>query len=173
MLLTAQRTIEGDRDATIFAMIAARTWRDQDYRDRVLSNPKETLAEAGLDFSDDTELAIVEETDDTRYVVLPADMTDISEALAAMQRFVPLADGYEIRLVQNTAQRRYLVLPAPPRDADAELMTAEELVRNVPQGSFYVTTHTLVGASVAVATQAVVTGTVAKEVLVLVIAVAT
>jgi hypothetical protein len=60
-----------ERNQLIWGEIVARAWRDQEYKQRLLDNPKEVLIEAGSSVPDELEVRVVENTSNVRYLVLP------------------------------------------------------------------------------------------------------
>ena len=60
-----------ERNQLIWGEIVARAWRDPDYKQRLLDNPKDVLIEAGSSVPDELEVKVVENTSDVRYLVLP------------------------------------------------------------------------------------------------------
>jgi len=53
------------------AMITARCWRDAQYREEFVQDPKRVLREEGLDVPDDLNLHVVMDSPTDRYLVLP------------------------------------------------------------------------------------------------------
>jgi Nitrile hydratase, alpha chain len=51
--------------------VVARAWADPAYKAKLLSDPHSALAEAGVDVPAGIRLKVVEDTADTRHVVLP------------------------------------------------------------------------------------------------------
>ena len=53
------------------AKAIARAWTDDAYKAKLLSDPHAALKEVGITISDEIALKVVEEKDDTRFLVLP------------------------------------------------------------------------------------------------------
>jgi hypothetical protein len=51
--------------------VIARAWSDDDYKARLVANPRSVLTEAGIEIEDGPELRAVEDTVDVRYFVIP------------------------------------------------------------------------------------------------------
>lgn len=119
----------GDRDSTLVAMVTARAWRDPAFRDRLVTTPKALLAEEGLEFPEDLEVVVLEDTPSVKYINLARDTTDAKQALDILQRVIPVRAGHEVRIVQSTESTRYLVLPVVPAGISPELMTETDLTR--------------------------------------------
>ncbi|MBD2287819.1 NHLP leader peptide family natural product precursor [Microcystis wesenbergii FACHB-1317] len=61
----------GERNKLIWGEIVARAWRDEAFKQQLLSNPKAVLTEAGMSVPEGTQLQIVEDTPTLRHLVLP------------------------------------------------------------------------------------------------------
>lgn len=55
-----------------FAHIVAKTWADEAFKARFLSEPVQVLKEHGIDVRDGVEVRVVENTKDVVHIVLPA-----------------------------------------------------------------------------------------------------
>jgi hypothetical protein len=124
-----------DRESTIIAMVTARAWRDPGYKARVLREPREVLAEEGLEFPQGIEVKAVADTPDVAYIILDRDLADAAEAAAFLTPKIQAPGAPrvrlaapEIRLVQNTADLRYIAIPAPPWGDEPGEMTQAELL---------------------------------------------
>lgn len=62
------------------AKAIARAWSDPDYRGKLTSDPRAALAEVGVEIPAGTNLKVVEDTADTKHVVLPVSPADAGEA---------------------------------------------------------------------------------------------
>jgi hypothetical protein len=63
------------------AEIIARAWEDPEYKAKLLSNPKEALADMGVTVPDGVDLKVLETTPEQTYFVLPAEPSgDLSNA---------------------------------------------------------------------------------------------
>ena len=77
----------GERNKLIWGEIVARAWRDEAFKQQLLSNPKAVLTEAGMSVADDVALQVVQDTPTLRHLVLPvapADSSTLSEAELAL-----------------------------------------------------------------------------------------
>jgi hypothetical protein len=126
---TRRMSISGDRENTIMAMVTARSWRDPEYRQRLLDQPKTVLTEEGFEFPADAVVKILRETETTKYINLARDTADAKEALDVFQRAIPIPEGYEVRVVQSTERTRYFVLAVLPSGINPTVMTEAELTR--------------------------------------------
>ena len=61
----------GERNKLIWGEIVARAWRDQAFKQQLLSNPKAVLTEAGMSVAEGVELQVVQDTPTLRHLVLP------------------------------------------------------------------------------------------------------
>ena len=61
----------GERNKLIWGEIVARAWRDEAFKQQLLSNPKAVLTEAGMSVPEDVELQVVQDTPTLRHLVLP------------------------------------------------------------------------------------------------------
>jgi hypothetical protein len=135
--------IQGERDKAILAMVVARAWRDADYRGQLLAEPKPLLIAEGLEFPQDAEIEVVENTPSVTYINLTRGTTEATSAISALERLVPVPVGHEVRLVQSTEQMRYFVIPAVPEGleiADATDVDLDEAASRVIRNYIYVYT---------------------------------
>jgi len=51
--------------------VIAKAWDDEDYKERLKSDPKSVLSEAGVELEQDVEIHVVEDSDDHRHLVIP------------------------------------------------------------------------------------------------------
>lgn len=119
--------LTGERDKTILAMVIARAWRDPEYRSRLLSESKSVLESEGIEFPDDAEIEVVENTSRVTYINIARDTTEATSVVSALERVIPVPPGHEIRLVQSTEQKRYFVIPAIPEGLELAVTTEAEL----------------------------------------------
>jgi hypothetical protein len=121
--------LEGDRSRTILAMAVSRMWRDPEYKEQFINDPKRVLSGEGVNFADDVTVKVVEETPTIKYVDL-AHAAGAPEA--ALRQFLPIPDGEELRVVQGTDNLSYVVVPpapawiAPGAKADDMLIAQQE-----------------------------------------------
>jgi hypothetical protein len=59
-------------EGAAFSKVIAKAWSDDDYKARLMSDPKSVLTEAGIDLEDGAEVKVVEDTPGVRHLVLPA-----------------------------------------------------------------------------------------------------
>jgi hypothetical protein len=70
--------------------VIAKAWADEAFKQRLISQPSETLREEGVDTPPDVELCVVESTDKLVYLILPPRPTDMSiEAELVERRLAP------------------------------------------------------------------------------------
>ena len=62
---------EQQRGQKQWARIVAKAWADEDYKQRLMSNPAAVLLEEGMEMPEGVELKIVEATDKLAWMVLP------------------------------------------------------------------------------------------------------
>ena len=62
-----------------WGQIVAQAWSDDSYKQRLLSDPEAVLGEQGVTPPAGKQVRIVEDTDDTVYVVLPARPQELSD----------------------------------------------------------------------------------------------
>jgi nitrile hydratase alpha subunit len=136
------------RTPAIGAKIVARAWVDPAFRAKLLDNGRKTLEEIGINFYDDTELIVVENTDKVHNLIvctlcscyprpvlgLPPDWYKsrnyraraVIEPRAVLAEFgTPLADDVQVHVHDSTAVVRFLVLPKRP--AGTENFSQEQL----------------------------------------------
>lgn len=58
-------------DERLWGQIVARAWSDEDFKRRLLSEPRVVLAEHGLEVPEGTEVRVVEDTAAVRHLTLP------------------------------------------------------------------------------------------------------
>ena len=155
-LITAvdlQRQIEkmDERTPANGARVVARAWRDPGYRQQLIDDPKQAIADLGHDIGP-MHLIVVENTPQVHNVVvctlcscyprwllgLPPDWYKsrayrsraVREPRAVLREFgTRIADDREVRIHDSTADMRYMVLPMRP--AGSEGMTEEDLAQLV------------------------------------------
>jgi hypothetical protein len=55
-----------------YTKVIAQAWSDADFKQRLKDDPRAALAEHGIHVSQDKRIEVVEDTDETMHVVLPA-----------------------------------------------------------------------------------------------------
>ena len=139
------------------ARVVARAWADTDFKARLLSDPREALAELGINLPENTpHLAVVENTEDVHNLVVctlcscyprmllgrPPDWYKslayrsraVSDPRGVMAEFgFVLPDEKQVTVLDSTADMRYLVLPRRPDGTEG--MNEEELAGLVTRDS--------------------------------------
>ena len=136
------------RTPALGSKIVARAWVDPEFRARLLANGRATLEELGIDFFEDTQLIVLENTDKVHNLIvctlcscypreilgLPPDWYKlkpyraraVKEPRAVLAEFgTTIPDDVEIRVSDSTAMIRFLVLPQRP--PGTENFTEEQL----------------------------------------------
>ena len=136
------------RTPALGAKVVARAWTDPAFRARLLANGRAACEELGISFYDDTQLIVIENTDEVHNLIvctlcscyprpvlgLPPDWYKakpyraraVSEPRAVLAEFgTIIPDDVEVRVHDSTAMVRYLVLPKRP--AGTEHFSEEEL----------------------------------------------
>jgi nitrile hydratase len=136
------------RTPALGSKIVARAWVDPEFRARLLANGRATLEELGIDFFEDTQLIVLENTDKVHNLIvctlcscypreilgLPPDWYKlkpyraraVKEPRAVLAEFgTTIPDAVEIRVSDSTAMIRFLVLPQRP--PGTENFTEEQL----------------------------------------------
>ncbi len=146
------------RTPALGSKIVARAWVDPEFRARLLANGRATLEELGIDFFEDTQLIVLENTDKVHNLIvctlcscypreilgLPPDWYKlkpyraraVKEPRAVLAEFgTVIPDDVEIRVSDSTAMLRYLVLPQRPKGTDnfseeqlASLVTRDAMI---------------------------------------------
>jgi nitrile hydratase len=150
------------RTPALGGKVVARAWVDPEFRARLLANGRKACEEFGISFYDDTELVVLENTDQVHNLVvctlcscyprpvlgLPPDWYKlkpyraraVSEPRAVLAEFgTRIPATVEIRVSDSTAMVRYLVLPQRPVGSEnyseaqlAGLVTRDALIGVVP-----------------------------------------
>jgi nitrile hydratase len=136
------------RTPALGSKIVARAWVDPEFHTRLLANGRATLEELGIDFFEDTQLVVLENSDKVHNLIvctlcscypreilgLPPDWYKlkpyraraVKEPRAVLAEFgTVIPDDVEIRVSDSTAMIRYLVLPQRP--PGTENFTEEQL----------------------------------------------
>jgi nitrile hydratase alpha subunit len=144
------------RTPALGSKIVARAWVDPEFRARLLANGRATLEELGIDFFEDTQLMVLENTDSVHNLVvctlcscypreilgLPPDWYKmkpyraraVKEPRAVLAEFgTVIPDDVEIRVSDSTAMIRFLVLPQRPKATEG--FTQEQLAALVTRDS--------------------------------------
>jgi|SRR6266850_1345563 nitrile hydratase len=136
------------RNPALGSKIVARAWVDPEFRARLLANGRAALEELGMDFFEDTQLLVLENTDKVHNLVvctlcscypreilgLPPDWYKmkpyraraVKEPRAVLAEFgTVIPDDVEVRVSDSTSMIRYLVLPQRPKGTEG--FTEEQL----------------------------------------------
>jgi nitrile hydratase len=163
------KTYEQDIGPLNGAKVVARAWVDPSYKERLLANGTEAIAELGFWGSQGAQIVVLENTPTVHNMVVctlcscypwpvlglpptwyksPAYRSRaVLEPRQVLREFgVDLDDAVEVRVWDSTAEVRYLVLPERP--AGTEQMTEEELVALVNRDSMVGTAMVKAPASV-------------------------
>jgi hypothetical protein len=63
--------IEQISQEQVWGQIVARAWSDEDFKQRLLSDPRDVLTEYGLEMPDGAALRVVQDTPEVHHLVLP------------------------------------------------------------------------------------------------------
>jgi nitrile hydratase len=150
------------RTPALGAKVVARAWVDADFRARLLANGRAACEELGISFYDDTQLIVIENTDEVHNLIvctlcscyprpvlgLPPDwykarpyraraVIEPRKVLAEFGTVIP--DEVDVRVHDSTAMVRYLVLPRRPDGTEhyseeqlAALVTRDTMIGVVP-----------------------------------------
>jgi nitrile hydratase len=145
------------------AEIIARSWVDDDFKNRLLSDGNKAVAELGFTV-ESLKLVALENTDELHHMVVctlcscyPRTLLGVPplwyksreyrsravrEPRAVLREFgTTIPDSVEIRVVDSTADCRYLVIPKRP--ANTEKMSEAELVKLITRDSMIGTAEAL------------------------------
>jgi nitrile hydratase alpha subunit len=158
------------RTPALGAQVVARAWLDPAFKIRLLANGRKACEELGISFYDDTELIVLENTDQVHNLIvctlcscyprpvlgLPPDWYKLKpyRARAVSEPRVVLAefgtiipDEVEIRVSDSTAIVRFLVLPQRPAgtehlgQADLAALVTRDTMIGVAKISFHGVQH--------------------------------
>jgi hypothetical protein len=142
-VIAPEELLETDRASLITGMIVARAWRDPEFRDRLVRDPKDVLAAEGLRIPAGVAVRVFEDTPEIKHVALTTWTSEPEELLPLFRELLPLPEGSEVRLIQNTEQAVCLVIPLAP--AGPETVTdVDRLRRLAPRASVWVTNVSVV-----------------------------
>jgi nitrile hydratase len=146
------------RTPALGAKVVAHAWVDPEFRSRLLANGRAACEELGIDFFEDTQFIVLENTDKVHNLIvctlcscypreimgLPPDWYKLKpyraravkeprSVLAEFGTIIP--EDVEIRVSDSTAMVRYLVLPQRPQGTDnwsekqlASLVTRDAMI---------------------------------------------
>lgn len=76
------------------SMLIERAWKDDKFRTELLANPKAVIArEAGAAIPDNVNIRVIQEDASTRYLVIPANPTEVSEGELSDDELEAVAGG--------------------------------------------------------------------------------
>lgn len=146
------------RSPALGAKVVARAWVDPEFRSRLLANGRTACEEFGISFYDDTQLIVLENTDQVHNLVvctlcscyprpllgLPPDWYKakpyraraVKEPRAVLEEFgTHIPENVEICVSDSTSMVRYLVLPQRPAGSQdlseqqlADLVTRDSMI---------------------------------------------
>ncbi|NJP88763.1 nitrile hydratase subunit alpha [Nonomuraea sp. FMUSA5-5] len=154
MTATTDRVLDGDRAATIMAMVTARAWRDPEYKDRLLREPAAVLTEEGLDVPEGIELRVLEDTPAVRHVNLAREAGDVRQVIGGLPGALEVPEGGELRMVRNSEHVRYIVLRTPPAGIDPA-MTSEATLSHHTAPFIWAVEAVVVGSTVSIVAEVV------------------
>jgi len=145
-----EEVLETERASLVTGLVIARAWRDPEFKDRLLSDPKDVLTQAGLELPPGLEIKVVADTPTVKYVNMTRWTSEPAELLPLFQKLfremLPLPQGNEIRLIQNTEQCVCLVVPLAPKEP--ETITDVDLLRRLaPRAAIWATTESLINST--------------------------
>ncbi len=91
-----------EEQTKLYGRIVARAWQDEVFKRRLLADPREALAEMGVEVPPGHEVRVVEDTERVRHLVIPPSP---SEELSEEQ-LDQVAGGYPSNEVGNLEARR-------------------------------------------------------------------
>jgi Nitrile hydratase, alpha chain len=151
---TTDLGLAGDRDHTLMAMVTARAWRDPEYRERLIQDPKAVLTDEGFEFPPDMEIRVLEDTPTVKHISLTPDIFDVKQAASLLPSTVAIPEDGEVRFVRSTGDIRYVVLQTPPPGVDPMVTPEIELSRhNAPV--VWAAEAVVVGTTVSIVAEAV------------------
>jgi hypothetical protein len=135
-VIAPEELLEGERGSLITGLVIARAWRDPDYLARLLGDPGEVLAAAGLQIPPGVRIRVFQDASAVRHVALTSLTSEPQEMLPLLRELLPLPEGSEVRLIQNTEQALCLVVPLAP--AEPETLTDVDVLRRLaPRASVF------------------------------------
>jgi Nitrile hydratase, alpha chain len=135
-VIAPEELLEGGRGSLITGLVIVRAWRDPDYLARLLGDPGEVLAAAGLQIPPGVRIRVFQDTPAVRHVALTSLTSEPQEMLPLLRELLPLPEGSEVRLIQNTEQALCLVVPLAPGEPET-LTDVEVLRRLAPRASVF------------------------------------
>ncbi len=87
--------------------LVAKAWQDEAFKQQLMSAPKSVIAEAGLSLPDDIKVEVIEETNQTFYLVLPQPPSQIEDLSEAELEFVAGGSGWSRSFGDVLSHREY------------------------------------------------------------------
>jgi hypothetical protein len=135
-VIAPEEVLESERGSLITGLVIARAWRDSDYLARLVANPREVLAAAGLRVPAGVRIRVFQDAPGVRHVALTSLTSEPEEMLPLWRELLPLPEGSEVRLIQNTEQALCLVVPLAPTGPEP-LTDVDVLRRLAPRASVF------------------------------------
>jgi hypothetical protein len=114
---------EREQERAVVAGAIVGAWRDEGYRERLISDGAAVLRAAGLELPEGCRVVVVENTDSIWHLAVPrgedAAGDEIEQFVAELADQLPLPPGVELHLHQDLHDKRHIVLPLAPREMDA------------------------------------------------------
>jgi hypothetical protein len=135
-VIAPEEVLESERGSLITGLVIARAWRDPDFLARLVTDPGEVLATAGLQVPPGVRIRVFQDAPAVRHVALTSLTSEPEEMLPLWRELLPLPEGSEIRLIQNTEQALCLIVPLAPAGPET-LTDADVLRRLAPRASVF------------------------------------
>ena len=138
-------------EASLAAQVVIKAWTEPAYKARLLQNPRAALGELGIEFREDIELGVYDNTGPIHHAIICSECSCYPTWLAPMPSFwkdpaykaevnrdaaetlvsmgLTLDDDRPLKIVDTTAVRRAMVLPRHP-DPQGQL-SASDLAQHV------------------------------------------
>ena len=121
---------EREQERAVVAEAIVNAWRDDGYRERLITDGAAVLRDAGLALPADCRVVVVENGDGIWHLSVPraegAPDGEMQQFVADLAGQLPLPAGTELHLHQDTQDERYVVLP--PATDEMEALSDDELM---------------------------------------------
>ncbi len=144
------KLFDGEKDRTVLALIVARSWKEESYRKRFVSDPAAVLGEEGVTVPKGIDLKVLEDGPGVKYVNLTRGANDsklTGDAGKLLEMLLPIPDGHELRFVQSTDNVRYIVLPLVPKHVNVNDASLNDLMLSSRSSGVATTYHNTVQTS--------------------------